>query len=82
MDSKQLQRGVAALISVANRVYEWAGDAALKLNASKTKAIICTSREFVNGISQNLPRIEVSGIPIPYVDQFENLRVIIDSKFT
>ena len=41
VDVKQLERGVAALTSVTNRVYEWAGDAALKLNASKTKAIIC-----------------------------------------
>ena len=45
MNIMQLERGVAALTSVANRVYEWAGDAAIKLNASKTKAIICTYRE-------------------------------------
>ena len=37
----QLESGVAALTRVTNRVYEWAGSAALKLNASKTKAIIC-----------------------------------------
>ena len=82
MDIKQLERDVAALTSVANRVYEWAGDAALKLNASKTKAIICRSRDFVNGIPQDLPRIEVGGILIPYVDQVENIGVIIDSKLT
>ena len=68
MDIKQLERGIAALTSVANRAYEWAGDAALNLNASKIKAIICGSRDFVNGIPQDLPRIEVGGIPIPYVD--------------
>ena len=56
--------------------------AALKLNASKTKAIICGYRYFVGKIPQELPRIEVNGIPIPYVDQVENLGVIIDSKFT
>ena len=33
----QLESGVAALTRVANRVYEWAGAAALKLNASQTK---------------------------------------------
>ena len=82
VDLDQLERGVAALTSVANRVYKWAGDAALKLNASKTKAIICGSRNFVNRIPHDLPRIEVSGIPIPYVGQVENLGFIIDSKFT
>ena len=69
------------MTDVANRVYEWAGNAALKLNASKTKAIICGYRYFVGKIPQELPCIEVSGIPIPYVDKVENLRDIIDSKF-
>ena len=48
----------------------------------RPKAIICGSRDFVNRIPQDLPRIEVSGIPIPYVYQVESLGVIIDSKFT
>ena len=82
VDLDQLERGVAALTDVANRVYEWAKDAALKLNASKIKAIICGSRDFVNSIPQDLPRIEVSGIPIPYVGQVENLEIVIDSKLT
>ena len=50
VDIDQLERGVAALADVANRVYEWAGNAALKLNASKTKAIICGYRYFVDKI--------------------------------
>ena len=29
-----------------------------------------------------MPRIEISGIPIPYVDQVEKLGVVIDSKLT
>ena len=78
----QLESGIAALTRVANRVYEWAGAAALKLNASKTKAMMCGSRDFVDRIPHDLLRIEVSGIPIPYVGQVENLGVIIDSKFT
>ena len=44
----QLESGVAALTRVANRVYEWAGAAALKLNASKTKAMRRGSRDFVD----------------------------------
>ena len=44
VDIKQLERGFAAQTSVANKVYEWAGNAALKLNASMSKAIICGSR--------------------------------------
>ena len=35
VDIKQLERGIAALTSVANRKYERAVDTALKLNASQ-----------------------------------------------
>ena len=35
MSIDELESGVAAVTRVANRVYEWAGAAALKLNASK-----------------------------------------------
>ena len=73
VDIDQLERGVAALIDVANRVYGWAGNAALKLNPSKTKAIICGYRYFVGKILKELPRIQVNGIPIPYVDQDKKL---------
>ena len=78
----QLEYAVAALSRVANRVLEWAGNAALKLNALKTKAIICGYRDFVNRIPLDLSRIVVDGISIPYVYSVENLGVIIDSKFT
>ena len=74
----QLESGVAALTRVANRVYEWTGAAALKLNASKTKAMIGASREFFGRIPPDLPR----GIPVPYVETAENLGVTLDSKFT
>ena len=33
-------------------------------------------------IPPDLPRIKVSGIPVPYVETAENLGVTIDSKFT
>ena len=62
MSIDQLPSGVAALTRVVNRVYEWAEAAALKLNASKTKAMICGCRDFVDRIPHDLPRIEVSGI--------------------
>ena len=65
MNIDQLESAVAALTSVANRVYEWAGAAALKLNASKTKAMICGSRDFVDKIPHDLPCIEVSCISVP-----------------
>ena len=81
MSIDQLESGVAAMTRVANRLYEWAGSAALKLNASKTNAIISGYREF-GRIPHDLPRIEVSGIPVPYVETAENLGVTIDSKFT
>ena len=67
MICNELESGVAALTRVANRVYEWARAAALKLNASKTKAMICGYRAFVDSIPHDLPRIEVNGIPVPYV---------------
>ena len=71
----QLENRVAALTGVANRVYKWSGAAALKLNASKTKAMLCGSRDFVDRIPHDLSRIEVSGIPVPYVETAENLGV-------
>ena len=79
---KQLESRVAALTRVANWVYEWAGAAALKLNASKTKAMICGSKDFVDRIPHDLPRIEVSGIFVPLVETAETLGVTLDSKFT
>ena len=60
-------------------MYEWARAAALKLNASKAKAIICCSRDFVDRIPHDLPCIEVSGIPVSYVEFAENLSVTLDS---
>ena len=71
----QLKSGVAALTRVGNRVYEWTRSTALKLNASKTKAIICGYRELVDRIPHDLPRIKVSGLPVPYVETAENLGV-------
>ena len=53
-----------------------------KLNASKTKAMICGSSDFVGRIPSDLPYIKVSGISVPYVDTAENLGVTLDSKFT
>ena len=54
----QLENGVAALA------------AALKFNASKTKAMIW---DFIERIPHDLPRTEVSGIHVPYVGTAENL---------
>ena len=78
----QLEYGVAALTRVANSVYEWARGAALVLNASKTKSIICGYRDFIDRIPPDLSRILVSGTPVPYVDTVDNLGVTLDSKFT
>ena len=74
----QLESAVAALTRVANRVYEWAGAATLKLIASKTTGMICGSRYFVGRIPPDLLRIEVSGIPVPYVETAKNLGVKLD----
>ena len=65
MGINQLESGVAALTKVANRVYEWVGASDLKLIASKTKAMICGTRDIVVKISHDLSRFEVSGIPVP-----------------
>ena len=78
----QLESRVAALTRVANRVYDLAGSAALKLNTSKTKAMICGYKAFVDSIPHDLPRIKVNGIPVSYVETAENLGVTMDSKFT
>ena len=74
----QLASGAAALTRVANGIYECAGADALKLNASKNKAMICGSRDFVRRIPPDLPHNEVSCIPVPYVETAENLGVSLD----
>ena len=79
MSTDQFERGVAALTDVVNRVYEW-GNAAIKLNASKSNALICENKDFVDRIQHDLPCIEMSDIPISYVDQVETLEILIDSK--
>ena len=82
MNIYQLESGAAVLTRVANRVYKWAKAAALKLNSFKTKAMICRYRDFVDRIPHDLPRIEVSGTFVPYVETAKNLGVMIVSKFT
>ena len=44
--------------------------------------MICGYRAFIGRIPPDLPRIEVSGTLVPYVETAENLGVTIDSKFT
>ena len=78
----QLEYSIAALSRVADGVFEWSESAALKLNALKTKSIICGSRDFVNRIQDDISRIVLNGISIPYVDTVDNLGVVLDAKFT
>ena len=55
----------------------------LKLNASKTKAMIYAAPETLStGFFMICLAFEVSGIPLPYVETAENLGVTLDSKFT
>ena len=49
----QLKSGVTALTIMANRIYEWTGASALKLNAFQSKQMICGFRDFVDSIYQN-----------------------------
>ena len=46
----KLEYAVAALSRLTDEVFEWTGNAALKLNALKTKTIICGYRDFVDRI--------------------------------
>ena len=55
---------------------------ALKLNVSKTKAMICDSRDFVDRIPHDLLRIKMSGIPVRHVETAENVGVTLDLKYT
>ena len=74
-NNNQLESGVTVLTRLANRVYGWAEAAILKLNALKNKATICDSTEFIDRIPNDLTRIKVSGIPVPYVETARSLGV-------
>ncbi|CAK1594782.1 unnamed protein product [Parnassius mnemosyne] len=60
-------------------IVDWCKSYGLKVNPSKTKAIIIGSQKFVNLIDfSSLPGIIFDGTPVPYSDTVKNLGVTFD----
>ena len=78
----ELENGIATLSRAASIISRWANSIGLKLNASKTKAMMFGSRKNINDIPNDLPCPNLDGVSIPFVDKATNLGVIMDSKLS
>ena len=69
---------------IAGTVSAWAVSTALKLNSTKTQAILFGCCKFVSSFSKRYqPCIEFSdGISIPFIDLVHSLGVILDCQLT
>lgn len=65
------------------RIENWSKSYGLTVNPAKTQVIIVGSKTMISRIDyMSLPKIEFSGVPVPYSGQVKNLGVIMDSCFT
>ena len=78
----ELENGVATLSRAASVISQWASSIGLKLNASKTKAMIFGSSRNINDLPNTLSCPVMDGVSIPFVDEATNLGVIMDSKLS
>lgn len=79
----ELHEALANMSIVANCVADWAAANKLKLNAGKTKAIICGSQAFVNRV-YSVPDICIhfGDTRVPLDSSVRSLGVVLDSKLT
>ena len=78
-----LQEGLDALTAAAERVSAWAETNGLRLNASKTKAIIFGSKHAVKQVKAlNLPGISMGGEVIPFSDEVLSLGVVLQNTLS
>ena len=75
----ELENGIATLSRAASTISGWAYSIGLKLNASKTKAMIFGTPRNVNELPNDLPCPSLDGVSISFVDKATNLGVIMDS---
>lgn len=67
----------------ANAVSNWAADNGLKLNVSKTKAMILGSSPYLERLrSLDIPAVTVRDQPVPYVDVVRNLGVHLSADLS
>ena len=74
----ELDRGIDLIAHDVGVIARFAADNGLKLNLTKSKAIILGSRAFVSRIDLSvLPRISTGGIALPFVSEARNLGVVM-----
>ena len=79
----ELDRGIDLVAHDVGVIARFAADNGLKLNLTKSKAIILGSRAFVSRIDLSvLPRISTGGIAIPFVSEARNLGVVMSSNLS
>ena len=79
----ELDRGIDLMAHDVGVIARFAADNGLKLNLTKSKAIILGSRAFVSRIDLTvLPRISTGGIALPFVSEARNLGVVMSSNLS
>ena len=78
-----LNRGIDLTAHDVGIIARYAADNGLKLNLTKSKAIVFGSRAFVCRIDLSiLPRIYTGGIALPFVSEARNLGVVMSSNLS
>ena len=69
----EINEGISLMQQNAQLGFDWARLNGLELNVKKTKATIFGRAQNLAMLPCNLPRLMISGSPIPYVEQVKNL---------
>ena len=78
-----LDYGIDPIAHDVGVIARFAADSGLKLNLTKSKAIILGSRAFVSRIDLPiLPRISTGGIALPFISEARNLGVVMSSNLS
>ena len=79
-----VMEGIASLFATAQCVSTWARENRLRLNASKTRAIIFETNHAVKNIkSMNLPGIALgNGEMTPFIDEVVSLGLVLESTLS
>ena len=79
----ELDRGISLIAHDVGVIARYASVNGLKLNLTKSKAIILGSRAFVSRLDiSTLPRISVDGTALPFVSEVRKLGVLMSSNLS
>ena len=79
----ELDRGINLIAHDVGVIARYASDNGLKLNLTKSKAIILGSRAFVSRLDiSTLPRITVDRTALPFVSEVRHLGVVMSSNLS